>query len=273
MVAVGDLHGDLQATKRALALAGAMDEKEHWVGGKLTLVQTGDLLDRGDDDREILRLFDRLDAQARAAGGAVFELIGNHEVLNAEGDFRYVTPAGLLAFSDAKVESPNPIILQLPAEARGRAAAFLPGGPEARRLAEHPTVAVIGRTLFAHGGVLPEHASYGLGRLNAAVSAWLRGELGELPDLLRGERAPFWTRRYSDAQPSHRVCRELAEMLASIGADRLVVGHTVQDKGISTACGERVWRIDVGLAAYYGHHRSEVLEVRDVNVKVLTPEP
>jgi hypothetical protein len=250
-----------------------MDEKEHWVGGKLTLVQTGDLLDRGDDDREVLRLFDRLEAQARAAGGAIFELIGNHEVLNAEGDFRYVTPAGFLAFADVKVEAPSPLILRFTAETRGRAAAFLPGGPEARRLAGHPTVALIGRTLFAHGGVLPEHVSFGLGRLNAAVSAWLRGELSELPDPLRGERAPFWTRRYADARPSRRVCRELEEMLASVGADRLVVGHTVQDEGVSSACGERVWRIDVGLAASYGRHRTELLELRDASVKVLTPQP
>src|SRR5512141_361810 len=149
MVAVGDLHGDLQATRRALALAGAMDENDHWMGGKLTLIQTGDLIDRGNDDREILRLFDRLEAEARAAGGAVFELIGNHEVLNAEGDFRYVTPAGFLAFADVKVESHNPSILRFAAEARGRAAAFVAGGAEARRLAEHPTGAVVGRTLFA----------------------------------------------------------------------------------------------------------------------------
>jgi hypothetical protein len=231
------------------------------------------MLDRGDDDREILRLFARLEEQARPAGGTVFQLVGNHEVLNAEGDFRYVTAGGFLAFADVKREPPNPLLVRFAPEARGRAAAFLPGGPEARRLATHPTVALIGRTLFAHGGVLPEHVSFGLGRLNGTLAAWLRGELTELPDGLRGENAPFWTRRYSDAKPSHRVCRELGELLGAVGADRLVVGHTVQDKGISSACGERVWRIDVGLAAYYGHHRPEVLEMRDATVKVLTAGP
>jgi hypothetical protein len=273
MVAVGDLHGDLAATQRALYLAGAMDEQERWIGGKLTLVQTGDLLDRGDDEPAILRLFDRLEEQARAAGGAVVQLVGNHEILNVEGDFRYVTVGGFLAFADVKADPANPLLARFAPEARGRAAAFLPGGPEARRLAKHPTVALVGRTLFAHGGVLPEHANYGLGRLNGTVAAWLRGELRELPDLLRGERSPYWTRRYSDSEPSKRACRELAEVLGSVGAERLVVGHTVQEKGISSGCGERVWRIDVGLAAYYGRHGAEVLEVRDANVKVLAPEP
>jgi hypothetical protein len=273
VVAVGDLHGDLAATRQALRLAGAIDEQERWIGGKLTLVQTGDLLDRGDDERAILRLFDRLEEQAHAAGGAVFQLIGNHEVLNVEGDFRYVTASGFLAFADVGAEPSNPLLLRLAPEARGRAAAFLPGGPEARRLGKHPTVAVVGRTLYAHGGVLPEHVTYGLGRLNGALAAWLRGELQELPDLLRGERSPFWTRRYSDAEPSHRACRELADVLGSIGAERLVVGHTVQEKGISSACDQRVWRIDVGLAAYYGRHRAEALEIRDASVKVLSQDP
>ena len=51
IVAVGDLHGDLAATRAVLRLAGAIDDKDHWVGGELVLVQTGDEIDRGDDDR------------------------------------------------------------------------------------------------------------------------------------------------------------------------------------------------------------------------------
>src|SRR5688572_16450107 len=53
IVAVGDLHGDLQSTRQALRLARAIDEKDHWIGGDLTLVQCGDQLDRGDQEREI----------------------------------------------------------------------------------------------------------------------------------------------------------------------------------------------------------------------------
>src|SRR5687767_3290543 len=49
VVAIGDLHGDLRATERALKLGGLMNEAGRWIGGKSVLVQTGDLLDRGDD--------------------------------------------------------------------------------------------------------------------------------------------------------------------------------------------------------------------------------
>ncbi|ESQ36208.1 hypothetical protein EUTSA_v10009773mg, partial [Eutrema salsugineum] len=54
------------------------------------LVQVGDILDRGDDEIAILSLLRLLDEQAKANGGAVFQVNGNHETMNVEGDFRYV---------------------------------------------------------------------------------------------------------------------------------------------------------------------------------------
>src|SRR5262245_15699758 len=36
-VAIGDLHGDLDAARRALRLAGAIDANDKWIGGKLVV--------------------------------------------------------------------------------------------------------------------------------------------------------------------------------------------------------------------------------------------
>lgn len=48
---MGDIHGDLQKTFLSLALAGVLREGTHkepiWCGGDATLVQLGDVLDRG----------------------------------------------------------------------------------------------------------------------------------------------------------------------------------------------------------------------------------
>lgn len=50
--AVGDLHGDMQKTKKAFQLARVAAEKEDgklvWTGGDTVVVQLGDVLDRGD---------------------------------------------------------------------------------------------------------------------------------------------------------------------------------------------------------------------------------
>jgi hypothetical protein len=51
--AVGDLHGDLQKALQCLELAGVLQEEEGqicWVGGDTTVVQLGDVLDRGDSE-------------------------------------------------------------------------------------------------------------------------------------------------------------------------------------------------------------------------------
>jgi hypothetical protein len=42
-------------------------------------------------------------------------------------------------------------------QVQARAQLFSPGQPMALDLAKNPTALVVNRTLFAHGGVLPEH--------------------------------------------------------------------------------------------------------------------
>ena len=47
IVAIGDVHGDADAFLALLRRTGLVDESRHWTGGRATLVQTGDVLDRG----------------------------------------------------------------------------------------------------------------------------------------------------------------------------------------------------------------------------------
>jgi len=232
IVAVGDLHGDLQVARRVLRLAGALDASDHWAGGKLTVVQTGDTLDRGDEDRAVIDLLERLRSEAAQAGGKLIVLSGNHEIMNVAGDLRYVSPTSAAAFE------------------QGRAAAFAPAGTYARVLADWPVIAQVGRTVFVHGGVLHEHVRYGIDAINRETSAWMRGE-APAPAVIMREDAPVWTRLYS-AEPDAAACAQLRQVLAALGADRMVVGHTPQSHGISAACGSQVWRIDTGLSHFYG---------------------
>ena len=88
LIAIGDVHGDLGATRAALRLGGAIDGDDRWIGAGLTVVQTGDQLDRGDEERQIVDLFSRLAKDAAKSGGRVVALNGNHEIMNVQGDFR-----------------------------------------------------------------------------------------------------------------------------------------------------------------------------------------
>ena len=286
LVAIGDIHGDIDALREVLTLIGAIDSEDDWAGGALVIVQTGDLLDRGDTERAILDWLARLRPQAQAAGGDLLLLNGNHELMNARWDFRYVTEGGFREFADvsAPAESQSSasgaaddaeirgILADAPAPMRGRAHAFRPGGPYAKQLAEGNVVQQVGDTIFAHGGVTAHYAEYGLDRINRELRCWLadsRASPRRMPKPGRDNEGPVWTRRFSLDPPD---CADLEKALATLGAKRMVVGHTVQAGGITSACDGKIWRIDTGIAAYYGGPR-QALEIRGQTVTPLGVSP
>jgi hypothetical protein len=186
-------------------------------------------------------------------------LLGNHEIMNASLDFRYVTAGGFSAFSSA---APTASSREL-----GRSAAFSPGGSYAAMLARRPLLAEVGDTVFVHGGILPKHVAYGLDRMNDQVDDWLLGKALAPPSVVTAEDGPVWTRAYS-GEDTETDCADLIRALAELGAKRMVVGHTVQHRGVNSACGGAVWRIDVGLSHYFGGP-IEALEIRGDGVRVL----
>ena len=250
LVAFADVHGDLAATRAVLKLSGLIDESDAWIGGSTVVVQTGDQLDRGDDEQAILDLFETLSAQAWAAGGAFYPLLGNHETMNVGLDLRYVTDGGFADFADTEFDPADPELSAYPEEQRGRVAAFRPGGPYALILAGHNLTMMVGESVFVHGGILPDHATAGLAAINADVQAWMRGEASEPDQWTHSDAAPVWTRGYSDG-PDESDCATLTETLEILGATRMVVGHTVQTTA-NPACDGKVWRMDVGMATHYG---------------------
>lgn len=250
IVAIGDVHGDLQAVREVFKMARITNGLNQWVAKDLVVVQTGDLLDRGDQEQEVLEFLWRLQEEAAAAGGALHLLNGNHELMNARLDLRYVTEGGFADFEDAVEFDPaDSLLANFPPEQRARVAAFRPGGPMARRLSRNNVVVVIGDNVFVHGGLLPEHLDMGLEELNLAVRRWLAGE-GPEPEWVHKSTSPTWVRDYSD-DPGPAECARVDEVLSRLEARRMIVGHTVQDGGITARCRGRVWCIDVGLAAYY----------------------
>jgi hypothetical protein len=194
-------------------------------------------------------------------------LNGNHELMNAAGDFRYVTPGGFADFDDAPGVDPKrrPQLRALPAAQRARADAFFPRGAYAKKLAKNPVVLIVGDTVYAHGGVLPKWAPQ-LDKLNQGVAAWLSGAATEAGAWAQQD-SPVWARDYAD-EAVESDCASLEESLRALGVKRMVVGHTVQ-RTITSACEERIWRIDVGMSKHYATGRIEVLELAGARVSPL----
>ena len=264
LVAMGDIHGDYDAMMQALRIAEVVDDDGSWVGGDTWVVQTGDQLDRGDQERRILDELPRLADEAWEAGGALIALNGNHEAMNVELDLRYVTEGGFAEFADLAPDELDSELESYPEEERGRVFAFRPGGPYAMQLGGRNIAVIVGDTAFVHGGLNPSHAERGLERMNDEVQEWMRAE-DDWPWILDGD-GPLWIRDYSD-ETGDDECDQLEQSLDILGIRRLVVGHTIQDS-INAACDEQVWRVDVGMAAYYGGW-PEVLEIRGDDVEVI----
>ncbi len=104
IVAVGDVHGSVEGLTGILEEAGVIDASGRWIGESMTLVQQGDLLDRGLQVREVMDLLMRLQREAPKAGGEVICLLGNHEGMNLLGLVRDVNPEIYAAFADKKSE-------------------------------------------------------------------------------------------------------------------------------------------------------------------------
>jgi len=251
LVAVGDLHGDLHDALAVLRLAKLIDDEGHWSGGSATLVQTGDVVDRGPDSKGVLDLIRRLKDEASAAGGRVVPLLGNHEVMNMTGDWRYVSRADVAGFGGVKA----------------RIAAFALDGAYGGWLSERDAVAKVGDAVFVHGGITPKWAARGIDGINAAVRAALHGG----PPTVLGEDGPLWYRGFV-VEPAQTACASLQRSLEALGASRMIVGHTAQRNGrVLVRCGGRLDVIDVGISSVYGGHLA-ALQIVGHDARALYPD-
>jgi hypothetical protein len=86
----GDIHGELEGFQENLRAAKVVDRNNHWRGGNSsTIVQMGDVIDRGPQSAEAYYYLEGIQQQAQQHGGKVVRLIGNHELMLLRGDFYF----------------------------------------------------------------------------------------------------------------------------------------------------------------------------------------
>lgn len=199
VIAIGDVHGDFDDFVAILHHTGLIDKQNHWAGGKATLVQVGDLLDRGPKPREVIDLLMALEKEAPKDGGRVVSLLGNHEMMNIMGDLRYVTPENYASFAGANSEQrrtsayrdyvkwreshtalltelPQPLevtegewMARHPAGFIEQREAFSPKGSYGKWLRGHAAIAEVNAVIFLHGGISPSMSSMTLNAINARI--------------------------------------------------------------------------------------------------------
>jgi len=294
IIAIGDIHGDLKLAVDCLKLAEVIPKdfsyskndktlSPKWIGGKTVIVQVGDQIDRCrpfmnkcdhpdstiDDeasDIKILNLFTYLHHQAKKVGGAVYSLLGNHEVLNSLGNLNYVSYLGLKQFEGyADPEDPTRVFTS---GYEARKYAFSPGREYANYLAcNRVSILKIGNILFMHGGLTSSSAKNldiksndDLKRINNDVQKWLQGKMEKnnyLYKILRSyDDSLFWNRKLGTIPPNqtidHPDCAEHVKPMLNLKLlkiDHMIIGHTPQinkEIGINSTCNNKIWRVDIG---------------------------
>ena len=230
IVAVGDLHGDYSAWAAIARDAGVAGPKGNWTGGRTTLVQVGDMVDRGPDSLKIIRALMRLQKEAPRQGGRVIVVTGNHEAMNVTGDLRYVTKEEFTAFAgpgsealrdklyeakkkdiEAKYRAANPSlssaairemwIKETPLGWAEQRLAWAPDGEIGRWVIRNPAVAQLGGNLFVHGGLSAEYSKISVDALNAQVAAALNAVERSPESILRTALGPLWYRGHVTRDP------------------------------------------------------------------------
>jgi hypothetical protein len=271
IVVIGDLHGDLEMTFKSLEIAKVIDTNHKWIGGNTIVVQVGDQIDRcrydgkipchhegvtkfdEHSDIRILKFFTKLHHRAQKKGGAVYSLLGNHELMNVSGDMRYVSYEGIKGFDNYKTEKGDIIDNGMDA----RKYVFAPGNPISNFLACTRQVAlIIGSNLFVHAGILPSIATkYKIDDINKLMSLYLFDKLkdtNEYNSIFNDlKTSPLWTRKIGNMANDtidSEMCDNIMDPLKeNYNVRNIYVGHTpLLDKGISSICKDKIWLTDYG---------------------------
>ena len=280
IIVIGDLHGDLDITLRTLKIANLIDEQSNWIGEDTVVVQVGDQIDRcryngipcnkieathNDEGSDIiiLGLFTKLHHQALKHGGAVYSLLGNHEIMNVQNDLRYVSYKGFRQFDNTQI---NGKIIKDGEQARG--ILFSPGNRYAEFLAcTRQVVLIIGSNIFIHGGILPKLVKkYSVKNINQIMTLYLLDKIKSNNQIYKDifnsqDYSPLWTRFQSmlviNNNYNDTVCNDILSPLQYIyNVNNIYVGHTPNLKnGIASACDNHVWLTDYGASKSFDPFR------------------
>ncbi len=211
LLVLSDIEGNFEAFKMMLLSAGVINDKFQWTFGDGHIVLLGDYFDRGLNVTECLWLAYKLEQEALAAGGRVHFILGNHEVLNLQGDTRYVRNKYLenarLIGEDYSRWYANDTEL-------------------GRWLRTKNAVERIGDQVFCHGGISPElaHTGLALSDINRIARHYLGVPTAQIVDpyaceIFNTHTGIFWFRGASKGMLTDA---EMSEVLAFAGTKRMV---------------------------------------------------
>ncbi|WP_373495761.1 metallophosphoesterase [Aquiflexum sp.] len=234
IVVIADIHGQYDLMVELLKTHGVIDDNLDWDFGKGHLVINGDIMDRGDKVTEILWLAYKLEHQAMKAKGRVHFLAGNHELMVARDDLRYlndkyVKAAEIMGITIGEMYGFNSIL--------------------GHWIRQRPAIVTVNDLLFVHAGISPELIQRNL-NAKKVNKIFFENILGPYPPkekkveefwFLMESNGPVWYRGYfNEGEVSDS---DVDEILAYFKSKHIIVGHTSFET-VSSHFGGKVIGVD-----------------------------
>lgn len=220
LLMIGDIHGQYDTLRIFLQNNHVIDENLHWTFGNGTVVFVGDIFDRGEKVTEALWLIYNLEREAIREGGRVNLLLGNHEIMAMNGDYRFISDKYYFIFNNLKLSY-----------SRYYNNKTLMG----RWLRSKNTFLKVDSFLFVHGGINPNLLNYNvsLDSINILISNYLSSNHkakfsgNKLLSFLLSYDGPFWYRGMVDQMDGTVLPdEEVMRILNYYHVKYIVVGHT-----------------------------------------------
>lgn len=235
--AVSDIEGNYYSFVNLLIGNNITDQNLNWTFGDGHLVLNGDFLDRGYYVTQVLWLIYKLEQEAQEAGGAVHFILGNHEIMNLEGNFKYVRNKYIKLASELGIDHVD---------------FYNDENVIGRWMRSKNIVEKVDNIIFVHAGIsnmlLNEQQS--LIELNSIARDYygydLENNNSTIQNLIFSSFGPLWYRGLVKPSSNYEKAsaNEVNSFLDYYSAEKIVIGHCIVND-ISTDYDGKVVRIDL----------------------------
>lgn len=243
IIAIGDLHGDIESLKLILIYANLIDENENWIAENVLLIQVGDVLNKGVFGPYIYDFLFNLQKQSKQKNSKIMLLLGNHEQNNLCGNFKRVNKEEVKVVFDNNYEK--------------RIYSFSnANGYYYKRLIRLPSIINVNNIIFTHGGINNKSSQFSVDLTNIKTRLQIENKCNVVKydpyDYLNNESV-LWYKTMSKKvkHNPHNVCKHLVKYLHRLNAHYLVVGHKPQHHHkILSFCNNSYFLIDTKISSF-----------------------
>ncbi len=216
-IAISDIHGRYDVLVKLLSEHNVIDKDFNWNYADGHLIILGDILDRGPQVTESLWLIFRLEQQAKLHGGKVHVLLGNHELMVLNDDFRYI---------HEKYIKSSQLMFTTYSGLFSEETLF------GKWLRQKPIIVTINDIVFVHAGISTDFIIQGFTREktnklfaeNIVGNSWDKILADSTLTFMMDKNGPIWYRGYWENPKLMEY--QVDHVLRYFDVNHIIVGHT-----------------------------------------------